>query len=120
MDDFESFKDDLLKLAKKFDEEKENELEVITNVAEGNIKAVTPVDTGTLRRSITHKIINPNTSEVGPGPEAPYAEDVNYGHKTSNGGYVKGQHYMEKGLQAAEPQMDAELNRWLDELISKV
>jgi len=120
MDDFESFKNKLSKIADDFNNGKEKELEVITNIAEGNIKSVTPVLTGTLKRSITHKIINPSTSEVGPGAEAPYAEAVNYGHKTRNGGFVKGQHYMEKGLQAAEPQMDAEINRWVDELFSRV
>ena len=34
--------------------------------------------------------------------------------------YILGKHYMERGLQNAEPQIIAEIDRWLNELMGKV
>lgn len=116
----EEFKDALKRMNENFAKEKEEELHVISGIAKAEIQLVTPVKTGTLKRSIDYEIVDKNTSEVGTGAEAPYAEAVNNGRKTSNGGFVKGQHYMEKGLQNAEPKITDELDRWLNELFSKV
>lgn len=120
IDGLEEFRDIFKKINEDYLEEKKEELEIISTIAESEIKLVTPVKKGVLRRSITHEIINPSTSEVGPGAEAPYAQAVNDGHITSNGGFVKGQHYMEKGLQNAEPKIIEHIDNWMSNFMRKV
>lgn len=52
-----------------------NAMELIGITVENNAKLHIPVDTGTLRRSITHQIINNTTVEIGTNLEyAPYVE----------------------------------------------
>jgi hypothetical protein len=143
MDDLESLNNKLLKTIELIERDKTRELEVITNIAQSEIQLVTPVGTdptdkhkGLLKKSITHKMINSNTSEVGPGQEAYYAEAVNNGHMKRNvkvtdksayrgirkhnpGGFVKGRHFMEKGIQNANPKMEKELHNWLENIIKE-
>lgn len=40
--------------------------------------------------------------------ETPYARHVNYGHKTRNGGYVKGQFMLEKAVRSTRKVIDKE------------
>lgn len=60
----------------------------------------TPVDTGELRKS--SKIAGSGyDTEV--GYTASYAPHVEYGHRTRNGGYVQGQHFLRANVEVQRP-----------------
>lgn len=155
----------------EFPKEKENELMKIGLTMEREIKAFVPKDTGRLRGSITTKIIDNNTAEVGTNVD--YAKWVNDGHMLkarfipkavlqAGGGkgwqklnintaveskvgatsyinetlklpitdsrvkgfkthpqYILGKHFMEKGIQNAEPEIQTELDKWLEKIFEK-
>lgn len=56
----------------------------------------TPVDTGELRQSSSA-----TKDEMGYGTE--YAPHVEFGHRTVNGGYVEGQHFLEHNVEQQKP-----------------
>lgn len=56
----------------------------------------TPVDTGELVGSLSH-----SGDEVGYTKD--YAPHVEYGHRLVNGGYVPGQYYLKKNVEAQRP-----------------
>lgn len=56
----------------------------------------TPIDTGELRLSLGIQ-----GDLVGYAKD--YAPHVEYGHRTRNGGYVKGQRYLQKNVEAQRP-----------------
>ena len=68
----------------------------------------TPVDTGELRLSLG---LRGDTAYY----TAEYAAHVEYGHRTRNGGYVKGQRYLKKNVETQRPifikDLIAELKR---------
>ena len=71
-------------------------LEAMGLLAEGNVKAHTPVgDTGNLRNSITHEL---GHHEVYIGTNIEYAPYVEYGHRTPSGGFVDPRHFMRDGI----------------------
>ncbi len=57
----------------------------------------TPVRTGELRQSM-------GTTDDEGGYTKDYAPHVEYGHRTRNGGYVEGQHYLQNNVNAEEPE----------------
>lgn len=169
----EEWKQKLLGLSNEvFPKEKENELKKIGLMMEREIKVFVDVDTGRLRDSITTKIIDKNTAEVGTNVD--YAKWVNDGHMLksrfvpkaalqASGGkdwkklninttvesqvgstsyisetvklpitdsrvkgfkthpqFIMGKHFMEKGLQNAEPKIMGDLNDWLDEMLRRL
>lgn len=57
------------------------------------MKSNTPRDTGWLMNNL---FAEPKEGLVGYTPE--YAPHVEYGHRTVNGGYVPGQHFLQKGV----------------------
>lgn len=60
------------------------------------MKSETPVDTGELRQSlIMQKDIIGYTKD--------YAPHVEYGHRTLNGGWVEGQHFLKNGVEEQKP-----------------
>ena len=61
----------------------------------------TPVDTGELRQSLGISTQAGGVWVVGYTKE--YAPHVEYGHRTVGGGYVKGQHYLKKNVDAQAP-----------------
>lgn len=69
-----------------------------TNPQEGG----TPVDTGELRKSV-------RKLEDGVAYSAEYAPHVNYGHRTKNGGYVRGQQFATNNLIIQRPIYTADL-----------
>ena len=70
-------------------------LEAMGLFAESNVKAHTPVDTGTLRNSITHEV---KSREVDIGTNVEYAPYVEYGHRTPSGGFVDARHFLRDGI----------------------
>lgn len=62
----------------------------------------TPVDTGELRQSLGMQR-QAGIWVVGYTKE--YAPHVEYGHRTADGGYVKGQHFLRDNVQAQQKQL---------------
>lgn len=62
----------------------------------GKANGGTPVDTGELRMSLGQ-----SGDTVGYAKD--YAPHVEYGHRTVNGGYVEGQHFLQRNVMAQEP-----------------
>lgn len=73
---------------------------VLKNMAQiynrGKADGGTPVDTGELRLSLGH-------SGDTVGYAKSYAPHVEYGHRTVNGGYVQGQFYLKRNVDAQRP-----------------
>lgn len=60
----------------------------------------TPVDTGELRQSLFLEISGEKASV---GYTKDYAPHVEFGHRTKNGGYVAGQHYLQRNVETQRP-----------------
>jgi hypothetical protein len=122
-------------------EDREQELNKLGTIAQREIVKETPVDTGKLRSSITVEVDNANKrAKIGTNVE--YARSVEEGHvqharflpasdmSAKYGGpktagvmlsekFVQGAHMFQKGMSAARPKLDAEINRWLSALAAK-
>lgn len=72
----------------------------------GKSEGGTPVDTGELRMSLSQ-----SGDEVGYTKD--YAPHVEYGHRTVNGGYVQGQHFLKKNVDTQRPIFEEDLRREL-------
>ena len=128
----------------KSDAEKKQELQKLALIAQGDIVQDTPAGINRLRSSITTKVKDKNTAVVGTNVE--YAKAVEYGHEQSErflpskylqsakgkqylgsndkgvllkAQFVQGAHMFEKGMQSAEPKMNAEITNWLTTLSDK-
>lgn len=66
----------------------------------------TPVDTGRLRQS-SH--VSGEGYEMAMGYSAEYAPHVEYGHRTRGGGYVQGQHFLQRNLETQKPIYQSDL-----------
>lgn len=137
------FKEQLLAITEAIPYEKQKEVYKVGLMTEREIKLSTPVDTGRLRSSITTQLTGVDSVKVGTNVD--YAVHVNYGYNTKrrflpakyldtpNGRkYLKngnkkgimlkaqnipGKHFMEKGMQKAEPVILDELRRWIQEML---
>lgn len=69
----------------------------------------TPVDTGNLR-----SLIQTSVNEM--GYTAEYAAHVEYGHRTRNGGYVQGRHYLQANVDAQREIYKQDLINWIKEV----
>lgn len=72
----------------------------------------TPVDTGELRLSLSQ---HNGTNDSTVGYTKSYAPHVEYGHRTVNGGYVQGQRYLQKNVEAQRAIFQQDLIRQLEE-----
>lgn len=82
-------------------------LDAVGYAAEGDVKLETPVDTGRLKKSITH-VVDDNAVIIGTNVE--YAKDVEFGHKQEVGRFVpvlgkrlkapfvQGKHFLRDGI----------------------
>lgn len=61
----------------------------------------TPFDTGELRQSM-HVSVEGDAAIVGYSKD--YAPHVEFGHRTRGGGYVEGQHYLQRNMEAERPK----------------
>lgn len=61
----------------------------------------TPVDTGELRQSMGMSL-DGDSAEVGYSKH--YAPHVEFGHRTRGGGYVQGQHYLQRNVELERPR----------------
>lgn len=76
----------------------------------------TPVDTGELRKSagVTLPNAENSTGEVGYTKE--YGPHVEFGHRTKDGGWVPGQHFLKKNLETQMPVFKADLEETVRKL----
>lgn len=142
----DEFKEQLNLITETLPYEKFNELYKIGLMVEREIKLVTPYDTGRLRASITTAMESPDSVKVGTNVD--YAPHVNYGFtmkqrflpakylNTPKGRkylgdgnkkgimlkaqQIKGTHFMEKGMQKAEPEVIKELENWIQSMLGKL
>ena len=75
----------------------------------GKADGGTPVDTGQLRLSL-------GMSGDTVGYAKSYAPHVEYGHRTVNGGYVKGQRFLKRNVDAQRPIFEMDLKEQLERL----
>ncbi|QEK11692.1 HK97 gp10 family phage protein [Crassaminicella thermophila] len=116
----DSFERALLETIKvKFPQEIEKELQRLALDLEGTIKRRTPVDTGRLRGSFTtgrvKKIGGEWYIEVGTNVE--YAEHIEYGHRTANGGFVPGIKMVEVSVTQLEQRLPIKMRAWLRRML---
>lgn len=108
-------------LARKFDQAGDQFLDIkikllkrMTITAEGNAKRVTPVLTGTLRRSITHRVESTGSHGV-IGTNVEYARYVHDG--TSR---MQARPFLRQGIESSQPQFDAFIEKAGDELMARI
>lgn len=116
MSDLNDMANDFEKIANSLDNNLTIAMKRLASIAVADTQLVTPVLTGTLRRSMTvgdvDKTEDGYSVIYGPGAEAPYAQAVNDGH-IQGSGFVKGRHFMETGWQNAEPKVNAEIENFI-------
>lgn len=112
MSDINDLLNDLKSTKKAYTSKKSNLLNDLGKDAANKVKSHTPVDSGALKNSITHRI---KGEEVEIYSDLDYAEAVDQGH-TSGSRFVAGQHFFEQGLLEAENSADAIVEKFLDEL----
>ena len=147
IDGLDELKQEMLSMVnEKFPVEKEKEMRKLGLIAESQIKPLINVDTGRARNSTFSRAVNQDTEEI--VCPVDYAEALNNGHMmkkrflpasyldnpngrkylkdgntkgiTLKAQFIKGTHFMEKGIQNSEPIIIAEIDRWLNELMGKV
>lgn len=81
---------------------------------------LTPKDTGHLRGSWTVGDIVRKGGEyvVEVYTDVEYADPVNYGHRTTGGGYIPGAHMMEISLAQVEERLPSYLRAWLQDFMA--
>ena len=95
-------------------------LETVATETVGNIQTITPVDTGALRRSMTHSgVVNNGTSrsvKIGSALEyAPYVED---GHMQGST-YVPGRHMIRDSLTVAQYELENKVSNAINEIFDR-
>jgi HK97 gp10 family phage protein len=108
-------------LAKRFDKAGDEFTDIkvrllrrMTVTAEAESKKVTPVETGTLRRSITHRV-EPTGSHGVIGTNVQYARYVHEGTV-----YNISRPFLERGIRNSQPQFDQYIEEAGDELMARI
>lgn len=119
---FEEFEKALNTLINECPSKIENKLGEIADEVIADTKLNTPVRTGILRRSWIREGVKKegNTFRVKCGSNILYAPFVEEGHKTSNGGFVKGYHMFQNALTKAEKKMPDKLKGLLNEITEEL
>ncbi|MCC3401112.1 HK97 gp10 family phage protein [Eubacterium callanderi] len=76
----------------------------------------TPVDTGELRKSVGVTLPNVEDSAGEVGYTKEYGPHVEFGHRTKDGGWVPGQHFLKKNLETQMPVFKADLEETVRKL----
>lgn len=105
----------LPKIAARLPEAVETIVRETASDVEANAKAVVPVDTGTLKRSIRAKMVSQTQAIV--AAQRDYAIYVEYGHRKRNHrGFVAARPYMRPAAEKAKPGFLAALRRLEEKL----
>lgn len=80
----------------------------------------TPVDTSRLQENwfVGELVKRGNDYYIEVYNNVEYAEPVEYGHRTKNGGFVKGAHMMEISVELLKIQLPSFLRDWLSDFIN--
>ncbi|WP_129599517.1 HK97 gp10 family phage protein [Anaerophilus nitritogenes] len=102
----------LTEIENRYKEDVKDTVQEVGYMIETQAKYNTPEMTGELRRSITTDNVeqNENVTMVTGGTTKKYAEAVENGHRTKNGGFVQGQFYMDTAIEQVKPQAERMLN----------
>lgn len=94
---FDEFVDKLENMQQDFENKSIELLEKTGDTAVAEIQMRTPVDTGTLRRSMTREPVNTSELSVRTGTSLHYAPHVEYGHRVGFTGFVAGRFMVRDG-----------------------
>lgn len=85
------------------------------------VQDATPVDTSHLQENwfVGELVKKGNSYYIEVYNNVEYAEPVEYGHRTKNGGFVEGTHMMEISVELLKMKLPAYLKDWLSDFISK-
>lgn len=105
-----------------FDGKVSNKLSQIGDEVVANTQLNTPVLSGNLRRSWTHSDVEREGTgyKVEVGTNIDYAEAVEYGHKTKNGGFVKGRFMLTNVVKKKEKELPKAMKEVINELIGEL
>lgn len=103
---------DELENAIKYLKDDEELLDDLGDIAEKNIKKITPRRTGKLQGSI--KAVK-NGEAVAITSDCDYAIDVEFGHSEGSG-FVKGSHMFEYGMNSAQFELNKEVEKFMDNI----
>lgn len=91
----------------------------LTELRNRAVSGGTPVDTGELRMSAGVTMPNGSGTSGEMGYTKDYAPHVEYGHRTINGGFVQGQHYLKANVEAQQPIFKNDLIEALKKEVKK-
>lgn len=133
----EGFQKALAGVVNRFPEEKQKELLKLGLMLEAELKPLIPVDTSRLRSSFNTQIVDGDSAECGTDVE--YAQAVNDGHTQKarflpaeylkgckgkgvmlTNKFIPGKHFMEDGFQNLQPKAQAELEKWVQNMLDKI
>lgn len=107
----QEFEKRMAKAAKEVRDPRQLLLKIVV-MAEGKVKPHVPVRTGTLRRSITHRV---EKSRGFVGTSLEYAEFVHEGTR-----YMAGRPFLKEGVEDAQGQIEQMLKEWGIKLFNRV
>lgn len=102
----------------QFPEEEQKQLMRLGYILEAEVKTRVPVDTGTLRASMTTQTVDQHNVEVGTNVE--YAPYINDGHVTRDDSFVEGVHFMEDSIEASEAKQLQDLENLVNAMFEKL
>lgn len=111
---FDEFIKALGKLEKEFEDKSVSLLEETGDLAVAETQMRTPIDTGTLRRSITRS--NVLDYEVKIGTSIEYARYVEEGHKSGYSGFVPGVFMLRDGVTIAEKRFKVQAAKMFEDI----
>lgn len=104
--------DELANCLKEMSEVRYDAVKLITlkNIYNRAVSGGTPVDTGELRQSA-------GMDADMMGYTKDYAPHVEYGHRTRGGGYVEGQHYLQRNVETERPAFEKLVKNQIERLV---
>lgn len=86
------------------------------------VQDATPVRTSHLQENwfVGNLVKRGNTYYIEVYNNVEYAEPVEYGHRTKNGGFVEGAHMMEISIELLKIKLPQHLRNWLSNMLNKL
>ena len=86
------------------------------------VQDATPVRTSHLQENwfVGDLVKRGNTYYIEVYNNVEYAEPVEYGHRTKNGGFVEGAHMMEISIELLKIKLPQHLRNWLSDMLNKL
>lgn len=122
LDGFDEFEKKLTKIIEQtYPREFEEMVIQIAVDLQTAVQDATPVDTSHLQQNwfVGELVKRGNEYYIEVYNNVEYAEPVEHGHRTKNGGFVEGAHMMELSVELLKLKLPAYLKDWLSDFISK-